>query len=273
MFLCFFPKSTFSDASFLLYFSFYVVQSPQYHQGMSRQKLSTPPQFASHGALQAHSSSTASTRATRWSIILLPSSVQNKQNHSFCGTIHLNNASVTAAEHILAFSPRGLRWTLFPLISFFSLSFFILIAICPQLLAWEPSHEEDVAMVTVRPNFQDSVHVGYITGLKKFTEYFTSVLCFTTPGDGPRSLPHHIRTHEDSECQSLDWVHSCFFCAVGLNVPSVSPAPGPVGHLSFTEILDTSLKVSWKEPHEKNGILTGDITLTHIHTLDTAFKC
>lgn len=30
-----------------------------------------------------------------------------------------------------------------------------------------------------------------------------------------------------------------------------------MGHLSFTDILDTSLKVSWKEPLEKNGILTG----------------
>ncbi len=38
---------------------------------------------------------------------------------------------------------------------------------------------------------------------------------------------------------------------------SVCSAPGPVGHLSFTEILDTSLKVSWKDPLEKNGILTG----------------
>lgn len=37
----------------------------------------------------------------------------------------------------------------------------------------------------------------------------------------------------------------------------VLPAPGAVGHLSFTDILDTSLKVSWKEPQEKNGILTG----------------
>lgn len=35
-------------------------------------------------------------------------------------------------------------------------------------------------------------------------------------------------------------------------------APGAVGHLSFTDILDTSLKVSWKEPQEKNGILTGN---------------
>ncbi|XP_008312564.1 protein sidekick-2 isoform X2 [Cynoglossus semilaevis] len=100
-----------------------------------------------------------------------------------------------------------------------------------KLMAWEPSREDQVTMVTVRPNFQDSVHVGYVTGLKKFTEYYTSVLCFTTPGDGPRSPPKALRTHEDT--------------------------PGPVGHLSFTEILDTSLKVSWSDPSEKNGILTG----------------
>ncbi|XP_034050564.1 protein sidekick-2 [Thalassophryne amazonica] len=101
-----------------------------------------------------------------------------------------------------------------------------------KLLAWEPERrDEEVAMVTVRPNFQDSVHVGYVSGLKKFTEYYTSVLCFTTPGDGPRSPPKALRTHEDT--------------------------PGAVGHLSFTEILDTSLKVSWSEPSEKNGVLTG----------------
>lgn len=58
-------------------------------------------------------------------------------------------------------------------------------------------------MAIVRPNFQDSVHVGYVTGLKKFTEYSTSVLCFTTPGDGPRSPPRAARTHEDSESPSI----------------------------------------------------------------------
>ncbi|NWS94695.1 SDK2 protein, partial [Mionectes macconnelli] len=100
-----------------------------------------------------------------------------------------------------------------------------------KLIAWEPEHEEEATVVTVRPNFQDSVHVGYVAGLRKFTEYFTSVLCFTTPGDGPRSPPQLVRTHED--------------------------VPGPVGHLSFSDILDTSLKVSWQEPLEKNGILTG----------------
>lgn len=54
-------------------------------------------------------------------------------------------------------------------------------------------------MVTARPNFQDSIHVGFVSGLKKFTEYFTSVLCFTTPGDGPRSSPQLVRTHEDGK--------------------------------------------------------------------------
>lgn len=67
----------------------------------------------------------------------------------------------------------------------------------PQLIAWEPEHEEEATVVTVRPNFQDSVHVGYVAGLRKFAEYFTSVLCFTTPGDGPRSPPQLVRTHED----------------------------------------------------------------------------
>ncbi|NXT63761.1 SDK2 protein, partial [Chaetops frenatus] len=100
-----------------------------------------------------------------------------------------------------------------------------------KLIAWEPEHEDEATVVTVRPNFQDSVHVGYVAGLRKFAEYFTSVLCFTTPGDGPRSPPQLVRTHED--------------------------VPGPVGHLSFSDILDTSLKVSWQEPLEKNGILTG----------------
>lgn len=121
-------------------------------------------------------------------------------------------------------------------------------------------------MVTVRPNFQDSVHVGHISGLKKFTDYYASVLCFTTPGDGPRSPPQRFRTHEDSECPPPLPPHPrgsatcaasyelgpCVYCRV------LFAAPGAVGHLSFTDILDTSLKVSWKEPQEKNGLLTGD---------------
>ncbi|XP_077172326.1 protein sidekick-1 isoform X2 [Paroedura picta] len=99
-----------------------------------------------------------------------------------------------------------------------------------KLLAWPIDSPETVTTVTITPDFH-GVHSGYITNLKKFTAYYTSILCFTTPGDGPRSPPLLLKTHEDK--------------------------PGAVGHLSFTEILDTSLKVSWQEPLEKNGIITG----------------
>ncbi|XP_069503689.1 protein sidekick-1 [Ambystoma mexicanum] len=99
-----------------------------------------------------------------------------------------------------------------------------------KLLAWPVDSPETVTMVPIAPDFH-GVHRGYISGLKKYTPYFTSVLCFTTPGDGPRSPPQQVWTHEDR--------------------------PGIVGHLSFTEILDTSLKVSWQEPAEKNGVITG----------------
>nr|XP_053782234.1 protein sidekick-1 isoform X3 [Desmodus rotundus] len=99
-----------------------------------------------------------------------------------------------------------------------------------KLLAWPADVPEAVTVVTIAPDFH-GVHHGHITNLKKFTAYLTSVLCFTTPGDGPPSTPQLVRTHEDR--------------------------PGAVGHLSFTEILDTSLKVSWQEPLEKNGVITG----------------
>ncbi|KAM8798404.1 protein sidekick-1 [Eudromia elegans] len=99
-----------------------------------------------------------------------------------------------------------------------------------KLLAWPADAPESLTVVTIAPDFH-GVHSGCITNLKKFTAYYTSVLCFTTPGDGPRSAPRLLRTLEDK--------------------------PGAVGHLSFTEILDTSLKVSWQEPLEKNGIITG----------------
>lgn len=75
-----------------------------------------------------------------------------------------------------------------------------ILLVSSQLIAWEPTQEEEVTMVTARPNFQDNIHVGFVSGLKKFTEYFTSVLCFTTPGDGPRSSPQLVRTHEDGRC-------------------------------------------------------------------------
>ncbi|KAG5278462.1 hypothetical protein AALO_G00099230 [Alosa alosa] len=103
-----------------------------------------------------------------------------------------------------------------------------------KLLAW-PEHgseEDDATVVTIAPEFHGARHHGYLSSLKKFQWYNTAVLCFTTPGDGPASTPQLVQTHADK--------------------------PGPVGHLSFTEILDMSLRVSWQEPVDRNGIITGE---------------
>ncbi|KAL1005202.1 hypothetical protein UPYG_G00055910 [Umbra pygmaea] len=100
-----------------------------------------------------------------------------------------------------------------------------------KLLVWPENSPQAVTVATITPDFPGSRLSGLVVGLQKFTWYFSSVLCFTTPGDGPKSSPILVQTHEDT--------------------------PGPVGHLSFTEILDTSLRVSWSEPIDRNGIITG----------------
>ena len=43
---------------------------------------------------------------------------------------------------------------------------------------------------------------GYITGLDKYTNYLTSVLCFTNPGEGPSSNAQSVDTHEDGKKQN-----------------------------------------------------------------------
>ncbi|KAM6972344.1 protein sidekick-1-like [Aplochiton taeniatus] len=100
-----------------------------------------------------------------------------------------------------------------------------------KLLLWPEQSPQAITVVTITPDYPGSRHTGLVNGLKKFTWYLGSALCFTTPGDGPRSPPTLLQTHQDT--------------------------PGPVGHLSFTEILDTSLRVSWAEPADRNGIITG----------------
>uniref|UniRef100_A0A8B9SEL6 Sidekick cell adhesion molecule 1 n=1 Tax=Apteryx owenii TaxID=8824 RepID=A0A8B9SEL6_APTOW len=75
-----------------------------------------------------------------------------------------------------------------------------------KLLAWPVDAPETVTMVTIAPDFH-GVHSGCITNLKKFTTYYTSVLCFTTPGNGPRSTPQLLRTLEDMS----GLLHNCVF--------------------------------------------------------------
>ena len=69
-----------------------------------------------------------------------------------------------------------------------------------------------------------------MTGLKKYTLYNITVLCFTDPGDGERSAHFQIRTRED--------------------------VPEEVENLQFDDISDRSLTVKWSPPQEVNGILT-----------------
>uniref|UniRef100_A0A7N6C2C5 Sidekick cell adhesion molecule 1a n=1 Tax=Anabas testudineus TaxID=64144 RepID=A0A7N6C2C5_ANATE len=113
-----------------------------------------------------------------------------------------------------------------------------------KLLVWPEQSPEDFTVVTITPDYPGSRHTGLVSGLKKFTWYFGSTLCFTTPGDGPRSPPTLLQTHEDT--------------------------PGPVRHLSFTEILDTSLRVSWSEPEDKNGIITGYVLWWEVSDVESS---
>uniref|UniRef100_A0ACB8FL27 Uncharacterized protein n=1 Tax=Sphaerodactylus townsendi TaxID=933632 RepID=A0ACB8FL27_9SAUR len=70
------------------------------------------------------------------------------------------------------------------------------VPVVSELLAWPIDAPDAITTVTITPDFH-GVHSGYITSLKKFTAYYTSILCFTTPGDGPWSPPLLLKTHED----------------------------------------------------------------------------
>ncbi|KAK7929044.1 hypothetical protein WMY93_005439 [Mugilogobius chulae] len=93
-----------------------------------------------------------------------------------------------------------------------------------KLMVWPELYPEDVTVVTITPDYPASRHTGLVSGLAKFTWYYCSTLCFTTPGDGPRSAPTLLQTHEDADLL------------------------GDPGHVS---------QVSWSEPEDKNGIVTG----------------
>ncbi|XP_022080215.1 protein sidekick-2-like isoform X2 [Acanthaster planci] len=100
-----------------------------------------------------------------------------------------------------------------------------------KLHAWLNGSESSKIEVIVDPNPAITILEGTISGLKKYTEYKTSVLCFTSPGDGLASPTVTVRTHED--------------------------VPGSVGSLKLKDVVDTSLKVEWTVPTETNGVIRG----------------
>ncbi len=92
---------------------------------------------------------------------------------------------------------------------------------------------EPDATVSVAPDLLNplSEQTSIIDGLRPWTAYNITVLCFTSPGDGVRSPAEHIRTHQDY--------------------------PGAVSSLRFEDITDRGVRVLWDKPEEPNGILTG----------------
>ncbi|XP_052122730.1 protein sidekick [Frankliniella occidentalis] len=105
-----------------------------------------------------------------------------------------------------------------------------------KLQAWkgDPSTEEEAAqMETVPPSLFDPLaeQTAIIGNLEKYCEYNITVLCFTDPGDGLRSLPVIMRTNED--------------------------VPDEISNLQFDEVSDRAVTVRWSPPRSVNGILTG----------------
>ncbi|XP_064477865.1 protein sidekick-like isoform X1 [Ornithodoros turicata] len=97
--------------------------------------------------------------------------------------------------------------------------------------AWDEGEVQRVVLVPPNPTAPLEEHVAVVPGLRKYRKYNITVLCFTSPGDGPRSFPVLVTTKQD--------------------------VPGPVQGLKFEDILDVSTVVLWAPPEEVNGVLLG----------------
>ncbi|KAK0160324.1 hypothetical protein PV328_007750 [Microctonus aethiopoides] len=105
-----------------------------------------------------------------------------------------------------------------------------------KLQAWINANftdENEYKSLKVPPSLFDPLaeQSAIMSGLKKYSIYNITVLCFTDPGDGERSNPVEVQTSEDT--------------------------PGEVENLQFDDISDRALTVKWSPPAEKNGIITG----------------
>ncbi|ETN80701.1 fibronectin type III domain protein, partial [Necator americanus] len=82
--------------------------------------------------------------------------------------------------------------------------------------------------VMVDPTSKDLAVI--VEGLEKFGHYNVTVLCYTSPGDGPRSHPVQVVTDED--------------------------IPGAVSGLSIAEVMFNGAVVVWDIPEHPNGVIT-----------------
>lgn len=79
---------------------------------------------------------------------------------------------------------------------------------------------------------QDEGQEATFTDLSPYTQYFISVLCFTSAGDGPPNEPPIL-------------------------VTTLEDFPESVNSFKFSDVKDTSLRLSWSPPEKVNGELLG----------------
>uniref|UniRef100_A0A7I4YSC4 Basement membrane-specific heparan sulfate proteoglycan core protein n=1 Tax=Haemonchus contortus TaxID=6289 RepID=A0A7I4YSC4_HAECO len=91
-----------------------------------------------------------------------------------------------------------------------------------------PLHSDLYRQVLVDPTSTDLKVI--VDDLEKFGHYNLTVLCYTSPGDGPRNPPVLVVTDEDM--------------------------PGPVNGLSIAEVMFNSAVIMWDLPEHPNGIIT-----------------
>jgi len=97
--------------------------------------------------------------------------------------------------------------------------------------AWYDLNHSQLAKEMIVPhNTESPFHSANLDGLLPYTEYFISVKCFTSAGDGP--------PNEDI-----------------VMVKTKQDLPEAVTALEFADVLDKSLRILWKAPKRTNGEL------------------
>ncbi|UYV77069.1 SDK2 [Cordylochernes scorpioides] len=108
-----------------------------------------------------------------------------------------------------------------------------------KMEAWHGGKVHLTATVPPSPVDLQAQQSADLGPLEKYTSYNITVLCFTSPGDGPRSEPP-------------------------VPVTTLPDVPPQVSELRFEEILDTSVKVVWGPPRPPNGDLLGYTLRYHV---------
>lgn len=94
----------------------------------------------------------------------------------------------------------------------------------------DPQYTQLVKEVVVKHSLNTPHHSTIVDGLLPYTEYYITIKCFTSAGDGPPS--------EDL-----------------VSVKTKQDKPEAVAGLEFADVLDKSLRVLWKPPNRINGEL------------------